>query len=130
MFGIFGVKGRIETLFRIYRDAKQKFPNATEQELLEIVMEEHIPPGKSKQLRKLGMSGKQYLEGVFESTNMPNLDKLVQHMVTLEFPEKYQPFEINLEEIREHNRTGATTPRDKLKQTIEKYNKKIFGQPE
>ncbi|PIR61224.1 MAG: hypothetical protein COU68_00530 [Candidatus Pacebacteria bacterium CG10_big_fil_rev_8_21_14_0_10_45_6] len=126
MFGLFGTKGRIETLFRIYRAAKQKFPNASEQELLEIVVGEHIPPGKSTQLRNLGISGKQYLDGVFES-KLPDIDGLIYHVITLEFPKKYKPFKINLEEITEQNRTGKLSAQDELKMTIKNCHEKFLG---
>src|SRR3989344_7399098 len=99
MFGFFGTKGRIGTLFRIYKSAKNKFPNATERELLEIVTGELIPPGKSTQIRNLGMSGKQYLDGVFESKSL-DIDELIYHIVTLEFPKKY-PQKIDIEKIFE-----------------------------
>lgn len=125
MFGLFGVKGRIGTLFRIYRAAKRKFPNATEKEILGIVAEEHIPPGTSTQLRNLGMSGEKYIDGVFNS-KLPDIDRLVYHIVTLEFPKKYKPYEIDLEEIREKNRTGKLSERDKLKITIEEERRRLI----
>ena len=127
MFGLFGVKGRIGTLFRIYRTAKQKFPNATEKELLGIVAEEHIPPGKSTQLRNLRISGEQYLDGVFES-KLPDIDGLIYHIITLEFPKKYKPFKIDLEEIREQNRTGNLSAQDELKMTIKDQHEKFIAE--
>lgn len=125
MFGLFGVKGRIGTLFRIYRAAKQKFSDATGKELLGVVAGEHIPPGKSTQLRNLGISGEQYLDGVFES-KLPDIDGLIYHIITLEFPKKYKPFKIDLEEIREQNRTGKLSAQDELKITIKNYHEKLL----
>lgn len=126
MFGLFGVKGRIGTLFRIYRAAKQKFPNAAEQELLEIVVGEYIPPGKSTHLRNLGISGKQYLDGVFES-KLPDIEGLIYHIITLEFPKKYKPFKIDIAEIREENRTGKLSAQNELKKIIKNSHEKFLG---
>lgn len=125
MFNIFGVKGRIGTLFRIYRAAKVKFPTASEKHLLGIVVEEHIPPGKATRLRNLGMKGEQYLDDVFES-ELPNIDELIYHITTLEFPQKYTR-SLNMAEIREQNRSGKPSPRERLKALIKDYHKKIIG---
>lgn len=124
MFGLFGTKGRIGTLFRIYRAAKDKFPNATERELLEIVVEELIPPGKSTQIRNLGISGKQYLDGVFESKPL-DIDELIYHIVTLEFPKKY-PQKIDVEKIFEQKEQGISSPRDELKRVISEQHKRFI----
>lgn len=121
-------KERIKTFFRIYKTAKAKFPNATEREILEIVIEEHILPGKITRLRNSGISGKQYLDEVFESRQI-DLDDLISHVIVLEFPQKYKPFEanVNLDEIRERNRTGKLSTRDELKSLIKKYHKEFLG---
>jgi hypothetical protein len=125
MFGLFGTQGRVKTLFRIYKIAKDKLPNATEREWLEIVAEELIPPGSSTQIRNSGMPGKQYLDGVFESKPL-DIDELIYHIVTLEFPQKYKPHEINIDEIREQNRTGKLSPRDKLRHMIGEQHKRFL----
>ncbi len=120
-----GEKERIKTLFRIYRAAKQKSPNATERELLETVVEEHIPQGKSTQLRNVGMSGKQYLDGVFESKQL-DVDELIEHIIALEFPNKYKPHHIDLDEMFKERETGKLSPRNKLKLTIKNYHKEFL----
>lgn len=120
-----GEKERIKTFFRIYKATKAKFPGATERELLEIVVEEHIPPGQSIRLRNGGISGKQYLDGVFESKQI-DIDELICHVITLEFPQKYKPYEINLDEIREQNRTGQLPARDELKSVIKSYHNEFL----
>jgi len=121
-----GEKERVKTLFRIYKAGKTKFPDMTEKELLEIVVEEHIPPGKSTRLRNSGISGKQYIDGVFESKPL-DIDGLIYHIITLEFPKKYKPHKINLEEIRENNRTGKLSAGDELKLVIKKYHEEFLG---
>lgn len=121
-----GEKERIKTLFRIYRAGKTKFPDITERELLEIVVGEHIPPGKSIRLRNSGISEKQYLDGVFESKQL-DLDDLIDHIITLEFPKKYKPFKISLEEIEEQNRNGKLSAGDELKLMIKSYHKEFLA---
>src|SRR3989344_7098670 len=116
-----GEKERVKTLFRIYRAAKQKSSSATERELLEIVVEEHIPHGKSTQLRNVGMSGKQYLDGVFESKQL-DIDELIEHIIALEFPNKYKPHHIDLDEMFKERETGELSPRNKLKLMIKNYH--------
>jgi|GEM_PF-5109226 len=120
-----GEKERIKTFLRIYKAAKAKLPHATEREILEIVVEEHIPPGKSVRLRNSGIFGKQYIDGVFESKQI-DIDELIYHMITLEFPKKYKPHGINLEEIMEQNRSGKLSPRDELKSLIKKYHSEFI----
>lgn len=121
-----GEKERVKTLFRIYRAEKAKFSSIIERELLEIVVEEHIPPGKSTRLRNSGISGKQYLDGVFELKQL-DVDDLIYHIIALEFPKKYKPFKINLEEIGEQNRTGKLSVGDELKLMIKNYHKEFLG---
>lgn len=126
MFGLFGTKGRIGTLFRIYKAAKNKFPSATKRQLLEIVAEELILPGKSTQIRNLGMSGKQYLDGVFESGPL-DVDELIYHIVTLEFPKKYLQ-KIDVEKIFEQKEKGTMSPREELKKMIIEQHKKFLDE--
>ena len=89
-----GEKERVKTLFRIYKAGRTKFPDITERELLEIVVGELILPGRATQLRNLGITGKQYLDGVFEDKQI-DIDELIYHIVCLEFPKKYK-IQINL----------------------------------
>ena len=121
-----GEKERIKTLFRIYRAGKIKFPEKSERGLLEMVTEEHIPPGMGIRLRNTGVTGKQYIDGVFKSKPL-DIDELIYHIITLEFPKKYQPYKINFEEIRQQNRSGKLSPRDELKLTIKNYHKEYLG---
>jgi len=119
-----GEKERIKTLFRIYRATKQKFPNASERELLGIVIEEHIPSGKSTQLRNVGISGKQYLDGVFESKQL-DIDELIEHVIALEFPNKYK-INLDLDEMFKEAQSGRLSLRDKLKLMIKNYHKEFL----
>ena len=48
-------------------------------------------------------------------------------MIKLEFPKKYKPFKINLEEIRERHRTGKLSAGDELKLIIKNYHKEFLG---
>ncbi len=122
-----GEKERIKTLFRIYKAGKAKFPEKSERELLEIVIGEFIPPDGSTRLKNTKITGKQYIDEVFES-KPPDIDKLISHIVALEFPKKYKPYEITpLEEIRKQNRTGKISSRDKLELLIKKYHQEYLG---
>src|SRR3989338_591678 len=89
-------KERIKTLFRIYRYYKKKYPTLSERNLLEAVIEQHIPPGKAIRLISTGTTGKQYINGVFGSEEI-DIDRLVYHIITLEFPKKYK-LSLSLEE--------------------------------
>jgi len=122
-----GERERIRTLFRIYKAGKLKFPEKSEREILEIVVEESVPHGKAVNLRNTGMTGKQYIDGVFEAKQL-DIDELVYHIITIEFYVKYKSFTgISLEDIRTQNRSGELSVRDKLKLTIKKYHQKCLG---
>ena len=122
-----GEKERIRTLFRIYKAGRSKFPEKSEREILEIVVEKLIPHGKAGSLRNTGMTGKQYINGVFEAKQL-DIDELIYHIVTLEFHAKYKSFTgFSLEDIRKQNRSGKLSACDKLKLTIKKYHQKYLG---
>ena len=48
---------RIKTFLRIYKAAKNKFPDLEERQILGLVIEEHILPNKNIRLRNSGMKG-------------------------------------------------------------------------
>lgn len=122
-----GERERIKTLFRIYKAGKARFPEKSEREILEIVVEELIPHGKAVSLRNTGMTGKQYINGVYEAKQL-DVDELIYHIITLEFYAKYKSFTgFSLEDIRKQNRSGKLSARDKLKLTIRKYHRKYLG---
>jgi len=122
-----GERERIKTLFRIYKACKSKFPEKQEREILEIVVEELIPHGKAVNLRNTGMTGKQYIDGVFEAKQL-DIDELIYHIITLEFYIKYKSLiGLRLEDIRKQNRNEKMSVRDKLKLAIKKYHQKYLG---
>ncbi|MDD3905985.1 MAG: hypothetical protein PHS46_05585 [Candidatus Omnitrophica bacterium] len=122
-----GDRERIKTLFRLYKSGKSKFPEISEREILEIVVEELIPHGKAVKLRNTGMTGKQYIDGVFEAKQL-DIDELIYHIITSEFYVKYKSFTgISLEDIRKQNRNMELSARDKLKLAIKKYHQKYLG---
>lgn len=123
---LFGERERIRTLFRIYLTAKKKFPQKTERELLEIVVEEFIPHGKGVKLKNTGVTGKRYIEHVFEERPL-DVDILIEHIVALESPQKYRCSQINLEEMLEKARTGKMSKRDKLKFMVKNYHQKYLA---
>lgn len=122
-----GEKERIKALFRIYRSGKSKFPEITERELLEIVVEEYISPSTSTTLKNSGISGREYLDRVFESRQL-DVDDLIYHIITLEFPKKYKPLQFNIEEIEEQIRTKKISVGDELKLMIKNYHKEFLGE--
>lgn len=120
-----GEKERVKTLFRIYKAGRTKFPDITERELLEIVVGELILPGRATQLRNLGITGKQYLDGVFEDKQI-DIDELIYHIVCLEFPKKYK-IQINLEKMERLARTEELSENDKLKEEIKQQHQKFVS---
>ena len=121
-----GEEQRIRTFFRVYRQARLQIPNATERELLEVVTEEHIPPGKSIQMRKIGISGQKYLEGVYGDREV-DLDQIITSFIKLEFQKKYQPYRINIQELENSAEKGRPTKNDLLKQTISRIHVQELG---
>jgi hypothetical protein len=115
-----GENERIQVFFRIYINAKNKFPKASERELLEIVIGEHILPRTATRLRDSGMSGASYLNDVFGDDKL-TISDIIYHAITLEFPNKYKPFEINIDEIRKINRGQKIDLKQQLKDNIENY---------
>lgn len=120
-----GEKERIKTFLRIHKAAKVKFPEISEREILEIVAEEHIPPGKASQLKNSGVTGKQYLDGVFEDKEI-DIDELIYHFITLEFPKKYRPFKIDLDEIMDGARGNKPSVREQLMVDIRKHKRNVL----
>lgn len=110
-----------------FKVGKSKFPEIPEREILEIVVEELIPHGKAVNLRNTGMTGKQYIDGVFEAKQL-DIDELIYHIITLEFYVKYKSFiGLSLEDIRKQNRNEKVSVHDKLKVAIKKYHQKYLG---
>lgn len=120
-----GEDERIKTFFRVYKKAKETYPEKSEQELLEIVIEEHIPPNRTNKLKNAGISGKTYLDEVFVSQSI-DLDNLVAHLIKLEFREKYPP-SIDLDEIRKNNREGQLSKEEILLNRIKTIHKELYN---
>lgn len=118
-----GENERIQVFFRIYMNAKIKFPKASERELLEIVIGEHISPHTAIRLRDSGMTGASYLNGVFGDEKL-TINDIIYHAITLEFPKKYKPFEINIDEIRKIIGGLKINLKQQLKDNIENYKTK------
>ncbi|MEK7510966.1 MAG: hypothetical protein AAB582_01915 [Patescibacteria group bacterium] len=125
MFGLFGVKSRIRTLFMIYVAAKLRSPEMSERETLEIVVNDLIPPGKAIHLRKTGITGKQYLDGVFEDRQI-DIDELIFHIICLEFPKKF-PNKIDLEEMMRNAENNSLSEKDELKEEIKRQHQKFVS---
>lgn len=119
-----GENERIKVFLRIYLSAKNKFPEASERELLGVVIGEHILPGKTIRLRDSGMTGMSYLNGVFGDKEL-TINEIIYHAITLEFPHKYKPFELNLDDIRKINRGQKVDLKHQLRNNIEKYKAKL-----
>ncbi len=122
---LIGEKERVKTLFRIYKAAKVRFSEKSERELLEIVVGEHILPNKGIRLRNSGITGKQYIDEVFNSRSL-DIKELIEHIITLEFPKKYKPSKINLEEMYDQVKNEKVSPREELRLIIEKYQRKFL----
>lgn len=114
---------RIKSFLQIYKAAKNKFPDLEERQILGLVIEEHILPNKNIRLRNSGMKGIDYINGVFENKEL-TINELIYHAITLEFPNKYRPSKIDLEEIRRINRGLQPDKRKQLREKIEGYRKK------
>ncbi len=94
---------------------------------MEIVVEELIPHGKAVNLRNTGMTGKRYIDGVFEAKQL-DIDELIYHIVTLEFYARYKSFTgFSIEDIRKQNRSGKLSAHDKLRLAIKKYHQMYLG---
>jgi len=119
-----GEDERIKTFLRIYKAAKNKFPDLAERRILGLVIEEHILPNKNIRLRNSGMKGIDYINGIFEDQEI-TINDLVYHAITLEFPNKYQPSKIDLDEIRRINRGLQPDKRKQLRKKIEKFKNSI-----
>lgn len=120
-----GEEERIKTFLRLYKSAKVKFPDLEERKILGLVIEEHILPNKNIKLRNSGMKGLDYLNGVFEDTEL-TIDEVIYHAITLEFPHKYKTFAIDLQEIRKINRGLQPDKRKQLREEIESLKKKFI----
>lgn len=120
-----GENERIKTFLRLYKAAKKKLTDFSERELLEIVTEEHIPPGRSKRLKDCAITGRQYLDNVFEQKQI-DINELIYHLITLEFPNKYKPFTIDLEKMLESDESDKSSVEEQLKATIAKYKANIL----
>jgi len=118
-------KGRIISLVKVYKHHKQKYPNQSESYYLARVVEHHIPHGSGNRLGDKGISGEKYLSGIWEEKvyNL-TLGKLVEHIISLEFPDKYK-INIDVEQMFENAQTVKLTPRDELKTVIRNCIKNI-----
>ncbi len=124
VYRLSGEEERIKVFFRIYKAAKRKYPDTDEKEILGIVIEEHILPGKSIKLGKTGMKGTEYIEDVFEK-ELITINDIIYHAITLEFQNKYKPFEIDIEKIRRINRGKEVDIKQKLKEKINVLGQKM-----
>lgn len=115
---------RIKVFLKIYKTAKHKYSDLDEKEILGIVMEEHILPGKSIKLGKTSMKGTKYIDGVFEDKDV-NINDIIYHAITAEFPKKYRPYNIDLEQMRKNNRGQAVDVKQKLKDKIKLLSESI-----
>ena len=116
---------RIRTLLRIYGATKSQFLNKTERELLEVVAAELILPGKARPLRSLGMTGKEYLNGVYGDRDI-TLESLIAHIIGLEFPHHYQIRHLEptdyRRELSEETKTHAL-----LAERIQQLRREVLG---
>lgn len=120
-----GENERIKTFFRVYKKARETYPEKGEKELFEMVVDEHIPLGQSNKWKNTGISGKRYLDEVFGNKEI-DLDNLIAHLIQLEFRDKYPPT-IDLEEIRKNNREGKPSKEEILLGKIKTYHKELLN---
>ncbi len=120
-----GENERIKVFLRIYKKAKTNFPNTDEREILGIVIEEFILPGKAIKLGKSGIKGIDYLNNIFDNKEI-TINDIIFHAITLEFPQKYKSLGFDLSEIRKINRDEKIDLRQQLRDKIELYKNNLF----
>ncbi len=65
-----GEDERIKVFLRVYKKRKTEHPDFSERELLEVVAEWHIPYGSSRSWKGDGLTGQQYMNGVFDNRDV------------------------------------------------------------
>jgi len=83
-----GEDERIKVFLRVYKKRKTEHPDFSERKLLEAVAEWHIPYGSSRSWKDDGLTGQQYMNGVFDNQDVV-LRELIVHLMGLEYPKKY-----------------------------------------
>lgn len=115
---------RIRTLFIYYRNAKKRYPDLSESELLAKVAGEHTPPNaKGRRLRSV-TDPQKYIEGVFEGKRI-TLNELIYHIIIMEFPENYK-FEVNFRKKTEKIKQDSPSSREILENKILFYRQEIL----
>ena len=83
-----GEDERIKVFLRVYRRNQREHPEYSERRLLETVVEWHIPYGSARTWKGDGLTGKQFMDGVFKDEEIV-LKELIVHLMGLEYPQLY-----------------------------------------
>lgn len=122
---------RLKVFLRAYRKTKIEHPDFPERKLLEMVVEWHIPYRSSRTWKGDGLTGQQYMDGVYENMDGESknqeivLKELIVDLMGLEYPKKYGWQSETTDEQMAAWNAGKKTPKqiriESLKARIEKF---------
>lgn len=117
MFGFnknnFTGEKRIKKFLTIYKNAKSRFPELNEREMLYVVTGEFRPPSFSgRSYSDMRFSPEEYIEDVFKNKEI-SIEDLVFHFITSEFPDEYK-VDFSYLDIEANNPSQREVLRDRI----------------